>query len=48
MAFLEIKNISKSYEMKDSSLLVIDNFDELIQVGYDTIMKNKDKILSLL
>ena len=33
MAFLEIKNISKSYEMKDSSLLVIDNFSYTAEKG---------------
>lgn len=33
MAFLEIKNISKSYEMKDSSLLVIDNFSYEAEKG---------------
>ena len=33
MAFLEIKNISKSYEMTDSSLLVIDNFSYTAEKG---------------
>ena len=33
MAFLEIKNISKNYEMKDSSLLVIDNFSYTAEKG---------------
>ena len=33
MAFLEIKNISKSYEMKDSSLLVIYNFSYTAEKG---------------
>lgn len=33
MAFLEIKNISKRYYMKDSSLLVIDNFSYEAEKG---------------
>lgn len=33
MSFLEIKNVSKSYEMKDSSLLVIDNFSYTAEKG---------------
>lgn len=33
MAFLEIKNISKSYKMKESSLLVIDDFSYEAEKG---------------
>ena len=31
-----------------TGLLEIDDFDKLIKVGYDTIMANKEKILSLI
>lgn len=44
----KIADLSIEIDAAGTGLLVIDNFDELIQVGYDTIMKNKDKILSLL
>lgn len=33
MSFLEIKNVSKSYEIKDGSLLVIDNFSYEAEKG---------------
>ena len=33
MSFLEIKNISKSYKMKESSLLVIDDFSYEAEKG---------------
>ena len=33
MAFLEISNVSKSYKMKENSLLVIDNFSYKAEKG---------------
>ena len=31
-----------------TGLLVIDDFDKLIKIGYDAIMNNKEKILKLM
>ncbi len=44
----KIADLSIEIDAAGTGLLAIDNFDELIQVGYDTIIKNKDKILSLI
>lgn len=44
----KIADLSIEIDAAGTGLLDIDNFDELIQVGYDTIIKNKDKILSLI
>ena len=43
----KIADLSIEINATGTGLLVIDNFDELIQIGYDTIMKNKEKILNL-
>lgn len=40
-------DLSIEIDAKGTGLLVVDDFDKLIQIGYDSIMKNKEKILSL-
>ena len=49
----DVRNAQKSADLSieidaaGTGLLVIDNFNSLIQIGYDTIMNNKEKILNL-
>ena len=44
----KIADLCIEIDAAGTGLLEIDNFDKLIEVGYDTIMKNKEKILSLI
>lgn len=44
----KIADLSIEIDAAGTGLLEIDDFDKLIQVGYDTIMKNKEKILDLI
>lgn len=44
----KIADLSIEIDAAGTGLLVIDDFDSLIQIGYDTIMKNKEKILNLI
>lgn len=44
----KIADLSIEIDASGTGLLEIDDFDKLISVGYDTIMKNKEKILSLI
>lgn len=44
----KIADVSIEIDAAGTGLLEIDDFDKLISVGYDTIMKNKEKILSLI
>jgi NTE family protein len=44
----KIADLSIEVDASGTGLLVIDDFDKLIQIGYDTIMQNKEKILNLL
>lgn len=43
----KLSDLAIEIDAAGTGLLVIDNFDNLIQVGYDTITKNKEKILAL-
>lgn len=43
----KLADLSIEIDAAGTGLLVIDNFDKLVQIGYDTIMKNKEKILNL-
>jgi NTE family protein len=44
----KIADLSIEVDASGTGLLVIDDFDKLIKIGYDTIMQNKEKILNLL
>ena len=43
----KISDISIEINMEDAKLLKIDDIDLSIQKGYDTVMKNKEKILGM-
>ena len=43
----KLADLSIEIDAAGTGLLVIDNFDKLVQIGYDTIMENKEKILNL-
>lgn len=43
----DISDISIEIDMPNAKLLSIDNIKKSIQIGYDTIMKNKEKILRM-
>lgn len=43
----KISDISIEIDMEDAKLLKIDDIDLSIQKGYDTVMKNKEKILGM-
>lgn len=44
----KLADLSIEIDASGTGLLEIDDFDKLINVGYDTIMKNKQKILDLI
>ena len=44
----KIADLCIEIDAAGTGLLEIDDFDKLIKIGYDTIMKNKDKILELI
>ena len=43
----DISDISIEIDMRNAKLLSIDNIKASIQIGYDTVMKNKEKILRM-
>lgn len=44
----DISTVAIEIDASGTSLLEIDNIDKVIKTGYDTIIKNKEKILSIL
>lgn len=44
----KLADLSIEIDAKGTGLLIIDDFDKLIQIGYDTVMSHKKEILKLL
>lgn len=43
----DISDISIEIDMRNAKLLSIDNIEDSIQIGYETVMENKEKILRM-